>query len=210
MFVLGLTGSIGMGKSTAAEVLRAYGVPVHDADAVVHALLAPGGAAEARVRDAFPAAVEDGVVSRARLGEIVFNDETQLKRLEAIIHPLVRQSEEDFIAHHRRAGDDLAVLDIPLLYEVGADERVDAVLLVTAPPEVQRDRVLKRGGMTAERFRQIQSRQLADTEKRQRAQYVVSTDGAHSYTAQLLRNVIDSVRAQTGARDRPGHGNDGA
>ena len=208
MFVLGLTGSIGMGKSTAAQVLRDYGVPVHDADEVVHALLEPAGAAEAKVKTLFPSAVQDGAINRQRLGEIVFADGSELKRLEAVLHPLVRRSEERFLRRHRQSGEPLVVLDIPLLFEVGAEQRVDAVLLVTAPAEVQRERVLKRVGMTEKRFEQIQTRQLRDAEKRLRAQYVVSTDGPHSYTARQLRKIVDSLRAQSSARHRLGHGDD--
>lgn len=208
MFVLGLTGSIGMGKSTAAKVLRDYGVPVHDADEVVHALLGPAGAAEAQIKALFPSAVEDGTISRQELGRIVFANDAELKRLEAIMHPLVRQSEERFLQTHRESGEPLVVLDIPLLFEVGAEPRVDAILLVTAPADLQRARVLKRAGMTEERFEQIRSRQLPDAEKRRRAQYVVSTDGPHSYTAQEFRKIVDSLRAQAGAGNRPGHGDD--
>ena len=205
MFILGLTGSIGMGKSTAAKVLREHGVPVHDADAVVHQLLAPGGAAEDRVKEAFPAAVESDEIDRQALGQIVFTDDSKLRVLEDILHPLVRQSEQRFIEHHRAAGADLIVLDIPLLFEVGADDRVDAVLLVTAPAEVQRERVLSRPGMTEARFEQIKAKQIPDAEKRARAQYVVFTDQPHHYSAQQIQKIADELRA-AGARNRTGHG----
>ncbi len=209
MFVLGLTGSIGMGKTTAAKALRDYDVPVHDADEVVHALLAPGGAAESQVKAVFPAAIRDGAISRQQLGTIVFQNTAELKRLEAILHPLVRQSEDDFLERHRAAGAQLVVLDIPLLYEVGAEDRVDAVLLVTAPTEIQRARVLKRPGMTEDRFNQIISQQLPDAEKRAKAQYVVYTDGPHTYTAQKLREIVDSLRTDS-ARDCSGYRDDRA
>ncbi len=210
MFILGLTGSIGMGKSTATQVLRECGVPVHDADAVVHALLARDGAAEASVKAAFPAAIRDGAISRAALGEIVFADGAALTRLEAIVHPLVHQSEQAFLARHRAAGAPLVVLDIPLLYETGAERRVDAVLLMTAPPAVQRARVLGRAGVAEKRFDQIMAKQLPDAEKRRRAQYVVSTARPHSYTADELRHLVDTLTAGDNARNRSGHGDDGS
>ncbi len=208
MFILGLTGSIGMGKSTAAQVLRDHGVPVHDADAVVHQFLAPGGAAADQVRQAFPEAVADGTVDRQALGRIVFADDTELQQLEAILHPLVRQSEGRFVADQRAAGADLVVLDIPLLFETGAQNRVDAVLLVTAPEDVQRERVLSRPGMTETRFQQIKARQTPDAEKRQLAQHIVLTDQPHAITAQQIRDIADELR-DLGARNRSGHGDDG-
>jgi dephospho-CoA kinase len=199
MFVLGLTGSIGMGKSTTAAMFRALGVPVHDSDAAVHRLYS--GRAAPLVEAAFPGATTDGVVDRARLGAMVLGDPAAMRRLEALVHPLVREEEAAFRrqAGATRAG--LAVLDIPLLFETGADARVDAVVVVTAPAEVQRARVLARPGMTEERFRQILARQTPDDEKRRRAHFVIDT-GAGMEAAR--RQVADIVRALAGARGRTG------
>ena len=173
MIVLGLTGSIGMGKSTTAAMFAARGVPVFDADAAVHRLYA--GPLVPAVEAAFPGTTRDGAVDRALLSARVLGQPDELRRLEAIVHPAVRAAEEAFLAAARAAGAPVAVLDIPLLFETGRDADVDRVLVVTADPAVQRDRVLARPGMTAERFEAILSRQLEDGEKRRRGDYTVDT-----------------------------------
>jgi dephospho-CoA kinase len=158
MFVLGLTGSIGMGKSTTARMFRACGVPVHDSDATVHRLYA--GRAAPLIEDAFPGVTREGVVDRGRLGQRVLGNAIAMKRLEALVHPLVREEEIAFRSAAAQSRAAIAVLDIPLLFETGGEQRVDAVVVVTARPETQRARVLARAGMTAERLEQILARQL--------------------------------------------------
>jgi len=170
---LGLTGSIGMGKSTTAQMFRDHGVPVWDADAAVHRLYAKGGAAVAPVAALCPEAVVDGAVSRDRLKEAIAADPTLLSRLEAVVHPLVAEDRRAFLADHAQAA--LVVLDIPLLFETGHAE-VDSVLVVTTDPDTQRARVLERGGMTEEMFAHILSRQVPDAEKRARADHVIETN----------------------------------
>jgi dephospho-CoA kinase len=171
--ILGLTGSIAMGKSTTAAMFAARGVPVHDADAAVRRLYE--GAAIAPVEAAFPGVSVDGRIDRERLAERVLRDPEALARLEAIVHPFVGEAEERVVqaAHRRHAR--LVVLDIPLLFETGADKRVDAVVVVTAPAEVQRERVLKRPGMTEAKLKALLARQLPDAEKRRRAHFLVDT-----------------------------------
>lgn len=173
MIVLGLTGSIGMGKSTTAGMFRARGVPVFDADAAVHALYA--GPLATAVEATFPGTTVDGAVDRAALGRRVLGDAEALRRLEAIVHPAVRAAERAFLEDARAAGAAVAVLDIPLLYETGREADVDRVLVVGASPEIQRARVLARPGMTAEKFEAIVARQLPDAEKRRRADHVIDT-----------------------------------
>lgn len=173
MWILGLTGSIGMGKSATAAMFRDMGVPVHDADAAVHLLYA--GAAVAPVEAAFPGVTRDGAIDRPALSARVLNDAAAMARLEAIVHPLVRAEENKFLDAARRAGARLAVLDIPLLFETGGDRRVDAVAVVSAPIAVQRARVLDRPGMTEARFEAILAKQMPDAEKRRRAHFVIDT-----------------------------------
>lgn len=173
MIVLGLTGSIGMGKSTTAAMFREAGVPVHDSDEEVHRLYA--GAAAPLVESAFPGTLVDGVVDRNRLAARVLGDRDAISRLEAIVHPLVRADAEAFLDRHRRAGARLVVLDIPLLFETGGRGRVDKVVVVTAPAETQRERVLARPGMTPEKFEAILSKQVSDAEKRAMADFVIDT-----------------------------------
>ncbi|MER9140009.1 dephospho-CoA kinase [Mesorhizobium sp. M0830] len=173
MIVLGLTGSIGMGKSTTAKMFADAGVPVHDSDEAVHRLYA--GKAAPLVEAAFPGTTSAGVVDRAKLGARVLGDAAALKRLEAIIHPLVRADADAFLARHRAAGTPIAVLDIPLLFETGGRDRVDKVVVVTAPAEIQRERVLARPDMTEEKLDSILARQVPDAEKRKLADFVVDT-----------------------------------
>ncbi|MFZ3580692.1 dephospho-CoA kinase [Loktanella sp. DJP18] len=184
--LLGLTGSIGMGKSTTAQMFRDAGVPVWDADATVHRLYAAGGSAVDPIAKIFPQAVIDGAVSRPALNEILHADDGALKTLEAVVHPLVKAERDAFIADH---GSDLIVLDIPLLFETGADGWLDTVLVVTAPPEVQAARVLARPGMTQATLDLILSRQMPDAEKRARADVVIETLTLDA-TRQAVQNLI--------------------
>ncbi|RZJ93851.1 MAG: dephospho-CoA kinase, partial [Brevundimonas sp.] len=177
MIILGLTGSIGMGKSTTADMFAEAGAVVWNADEAVHRLYAPGGAAVGPVGEAFPGVVVDGAVDRARLAEALGRDDRAFKRLEAIVHPLVAAGRLNDLAAAKAQGVRLVVLDIPLLYETGGEALVDAVVVVTAPAEVQRARVLARPGMTAERFEAILARQVPDAEKRRRADFIVDTGG---------------------------------
>lgn len=194
MRVLGLTGSIGMGKSTAATMLRRMGLPLHDADATVHRLFARGGAAVAAVAEAFPEAVVDGQVDRRRLGAEVFNDPPALRRLEAIVHPLVRAEAQAFLRRNHRARRRLVVLDIPLLFETGGDRLCDAVVLVTAPRFLQEQRVLRRPGMTRERLVKVLAQQMPDSEKRRRADFVVLTGRSRGDTFRQLRRIVGRLR----------------
>lgn len=172
-FLLGLTGSIGMGKSTTADFFRDLGVPVWDADAAVHRLYAPGGAAVAGIAALCPAAVTEDGVDRTALKAWIARDPTALSRIEQVVHPLVAQDRAGFIAAHAQAP--LIVLDIPLLFETGAQAQMDAVLVVTAAPDVQRARVLSRPGMTEAQFEAMRAKQMPDAEKRARADHVIET-----------------------------------
>jgi len=195
-FVLGLTGSIGMGKSATAAMFRALGVPVHDADAVVHALYR--GAAAPLIAKAFPGTVADGVVDRSALGKEVLGQPERLKELEAIVHPLVRAERDAFLTAAVAARAPVAVIDIPLLFETGGERDCDAVLVVTASREVQRARVLARAGMTEEKFAAIAAKQMPDAEKREKAHFLV--DSGRGFAA-AERQVGDILRALAG---RPG------
>lgn len=192
MIVLGLTGSIGMGKSTTAKMFAEAGVPVHDSDEAVHRLYA--GAAAPLVEAAFPGTTAGGVVDRVKLGARVLGDAAALKRLEAIIHPLVRADADAFLARHRNAGESIAVLDIPLLFETGGRGRVDKVVVVTAPAEVQRQRVLARPGMTEEKLAAILAKQVPDEKKRRLADFVVDTSqGMDAARAQVKAIVAELI-----------------
>ena len=190
MRVIGLTGGIGMGKSTAAAAFRRAHIPVFDADREVHRLQARGGAAVAPIAAAFPGAVRDGAVDRARLRAIVTENPAAFARLEAIVHPLVRAAERRFLAAARRAGHRLAVLDIPLLFETGGDRRVDQVVVVSAPADVQRARVRLRRGVTEPQARALIARQMPDPEKRRRADVVVRTGLSRHQAHRRLRGLI--------------------
>ena len=192
-FQLGLTGSIGMGKSTTAAMFAEEGVPVWDADAAVHRLYMPGGAGVDAIMALRPEAVHEGAVDRARLKEWIAADPAALSRIEAVIHPLVAADRAAFVAAAAK-GAPLVVLDIPLLFETGADAQMDATLVVTAPPEVQRERVLARPGMTEEQFATILARQMPDAEKRARATHVIETLTLDA-TRAAVRNLIDSIGA---------------
>lgn len=189
--VLGLTGSVGMGKSTVARMFAGVGVPVFDADAVVHRLQGPGGALAGPIEDAFPGTVGPGGVDRKALGARVFGDPTALARLESIVHPAVRAEREAFLLEH--SGAPLVVFDIPLLLEKGRVAEVDAVLVVSAPAEVQRERVLGREGMTPERFAEILALQMSDVEKRARADYVIDTGRPLAETEAVVAALVDKL-----------------
>jgi dephospho-CoA kinase len=190
MKIIGLTGSIGMGKSTAANTFRRLRVPVFDADAAVHDLQGKGGAAVAPIEAAFPGTTREGMVDREALRRRVLGDPAALKRLERIVHPLVRRAENAFLAACRRRGESIVVLDIPLLLETGGEDRVHLVLVVTAPPPVQRARVLGRGGMTPERLAAILARQMPDAEKRRRADVVVQTGLSRHHAQRRIRRLV--------------------
>jgi len=198
--LVGLTGSIGMGKSETAKAFARLGVPVYDADAAVHALYDAGGAAAAPIAEAFPGSVKDGRVDRSALAARVVGDAAALARLEAIVHPLVGTMQRDFINRASANGADLVVLDIPLLFETGAQARMDAVVVVSAPEEVQRRRVMAREGMTEEKFALILARQMPDAEKRARADYVVDTGAGLDHAFDQVRKIVEElrVRAQSG------------
>ncbi len=193
-FLLGLTGSIGMGKSTTAAMFAAEGVPVWDADAAVHRLYAQGGAGVSPISAIRPEAIRDGAVDRARLKDWIAADPTALGRIEAVIHPLVAADRAAFIESAATNGASLVVLDIPLLFETGADAAMDATLVVTAPQEIQRARVLERPGMTEAQFAAILARQLPDAVKRTRATYVIETVALDT-TRAAVRDVIKRIRA---------------
>jgi len=196
MIVLGLTGSVGMGKSTAASMFRQLGVPVHDSDAAVHRLLAPGGAAVPAVAAAFPGVTDkQGGIDRGTLGARVFGDGRALKRLERILHPFVRRSQARFLKQARARRVPLVVLDIPLLFETGGEKRCDAVVVVWAPPWVQRARVMARPNMTEGRFRAILAKQMPDREKRRRADYIVPSGVGRAVTYRRLMRLVRTLRA---------------
>jgi dephospho-CoA kinase len=188
MVVLGLTGSIGMGKSTTARFFAETGVPVFDADAAVHRLYA--GEAVPAIEAAFPGTTGEHGVDRARLAQAVVGDPAALARLEGIIHPLVRREELRFIDEAGKAGARVAVLDIPLLFETGRERLVDAVVVVSAPPEVQRARVFERPGMTEEKFRALLAKQTPDEEKRRRADFVVDSSGSYDSARAQVRAIL--------------------
>lgn len=188
---LGLTGSIGMGKSATASMFAEAGVPVYDADAAVHALYARGGAAVGPVGAAFPSVIIDAAVDRTRLRDIVLADTDALARLNSIVHPLVGQSQINFREQATASGAPLIVLDIPLLFETGGEARVDHVAVVTAPANVQRKRVLARDGMTEDAFEAILAKQTPDAEKRARADFVISTAFSFEFTRAHIEAIIE-------------------
>jgi dephospho-CoA kinase len=199
MLVLGLTGSIAMGKSTAAETFRSLGVPVLDADLAVHRLLAPRGAAVRAVLRAFPGCEDGrGGIDRRRLGQLAFEDPVALARLEAILHPLVRAAQRRFLARCAAASEPLAVLDIPLLFETGAERLLDAVAVVSAPDFLQRQRVLRRPGMSLERLDAIRARQMPDQEKRRRADFVIQTGLSRRHGVAAIARLVHRLRGVPG------------
>jgi len=190
-FILCLTGSLGMGKSTAAKFFAAAGIPVHDADAVVHALYE--GEAVPLIEQAFPGSTAGGKVDRNKLAAMVLNDDTALARLEAIVHPLVFASREKFLAEAQSQGASVVVLDVPLLFETGAERHCDAVVVVSAPPEVQRRRAFERPDMTEDKFTAIFSRQMPDAEKRRRADFVIDSSQSFDHARAQIRDILQSV-----------------
>jgi dephospho-CoA kinase len=194
MFKLGLTGSIGMGKSATAAMFRAAGVPVHDADEVVHALYR--GRAAPLIAAAFPGTVIEGTVERALLSKVLFGDESRLRALERIVHPLVREERDAFLAENAHAP--VVILDIPLLFETGGESDTDAVALVSAPESVQRDRVLARPGMTEEKFRAILGKQMPDSEKRRRAHFLIETGFGFAHAERQVRAVLRAIAGRSG------------
>jgi len=196
MLIIGLTGSIGMGKSTAAKRFIALGIPVCDADAEVHRLYR--GKAVAPIEAAFPGTTTPEGVDRQRLAAALLADPAGFKRLEAIVHPLVFEAEREFLRTEAGRGTPMAVLEIPLLFEGGNEARVDVTVVVSAPPDVQRRRVLERPGMTPERLDQILSRQVPDAEKRRRADFVVDTGGTIPETEAQIDRIVESLRGRIG------------
>ncbi len=195
MYLIGLTGSIGMGKTQTAALFEQEGVPRYDADAAVHALYEVGGAAVEPIREMFPEAVRDGAVDRAVLGQIVLKDSANLAALEKAVHPLVGGTQVDFLNAQVAAGATHVLLDIPLLFETGGHEFVDCVVVVSAPPEVQRARVLARPGMTEEKFEDILTKQVADSDKRAAADFIVDSSvsvvDAHRQVKEILAELRD-------------------
>lgn len=191
MFILGLTGSVGMGKSVTAKFFADEGVPVHDADAVVHRLYE--SEAVAPIEAAFPGTTADGKVDRIKLSARVFGDPSALLKLEQIVHPLVRREEQRFLAEAKKRGAKIAVLDIPLLYETGAEQRCDAVVVVSAPEDVQRERVLARPGMTPEKLASILAKQTPDSEKRARADFIVDSGHGLELAQAQVREILSKV-----------------
>lgn len=191
-FALGLTGSIGMGKSTTAQLFAEEGCAVWDADAAVHRLYAPGGAAVGPMGSVFPDAVENGAISRERLKGIIGQEPGALQQIEQIVHPLVAADRAAFLATTR---EDIALMDIPLLYETGGDAHMDAVVCVTVSPEIQRKRVLERGTMSEAQFEAILAKQMPDEEKRKRADYVIVADTLEHARAQV-HDIVRQIRSQ--------------
>jgi len=191
MIILGLTGSIGMGKSTTAKLFAEAGVPVYDADATVHRLYE--GEAVPAIEAAFPGTTVDGKVDRTRLSAQVVHDAAAIKRLEQIVHPMLGASRQKFLDDAEQSGAPVAVVDVPLLFETGGEKRVDAVVVVTTAPEVQRERILARGNMTAETLDAIQARQLPDAEKRRRADFVVDTSHGLDPVRTRIRDILDEA-----------------
>ena len=197
MIVIGLTGSIGMGKSTTAAMFAAEGAPVYDADAEVHILQGRGGAAVAPIEAAFPGVVKNGAVDRGELGGRVLGDPAAIKRLEAIVHPLLGAGRAAFFERAEATAAPMVVLDIPLLFETGGEKRVDAVVVVSAPADVQRARVLARPGWNATRLDAVLAKQTPDAEKRARADFVIDTGHGLEPAREQVRRVISTLRART-------------
>ena len=198
MIVIGLTGSIGMGKSTATNMLRRMGVPVHDSDAAVHDLMALGGQAVGAISKAFKGVVCAGVVDRGKLGQRVFGDAKALEALETIIHPLVRRDRQRFFSRCRRSGVSVVALDVPLLFEKGVDKECDITVVVSAPHNVQSTRVAKRLGMTGKRFNQVLALQMPDSEKQRLADHVVPSNLGFRVTLKMVTRIVRIARRRAG------------
>jgi len=199
MLIIGLTGSIGMGKSTAAARIRALGIPVCDADSIVHKLYKAGGDAVAPIEAAFPGSTStEGGIDRQRLAAALLADESSYERLEAIVHPLVVETERRFLHEKAAKGVEKVVLEIPLLFETSGDQRVDVTIVVSAPSDIQRRRVLERPGMSGEKFEQILTRQMADEEKRRRADFVVDTSRSIPETEAQIDRIMSQLSGRMG------------
>lgn len=203
MIILGLTGSIGMGKTTAAENFKRLGVPVHDADKTVHELLAKNGEVVELIKKQFPGSEKKGAIDREKIAREVFNDPEALARIESILHPMVRSRERSFLEIAARRGHRLAVLDVPLLFETGGEARCDAVVVVSAPVFLQEQRVLSRPGMTRERLASIRARQIPDVKKRQRADFVVLTGLGRDFGLLQILNIVRITRNWRGSHWPP-------
>lgn len=205
MIIIGLTGSIGMGKSTVARMMEDMGIPFHDADAAVHRALGPHGTAVAPIAELFPDVLEQGgltnapSVNRQKLGQIVFNDDAKMKQLEDILHPMARAASDEFVEKCREDDLEFCVLDIPLLFETGGQDRVDVTFCVTADPDIQKARVMARPQMTEEKFHQILARQMPDREKRRLADHVIHTDVSLDETRGQIISILDTLRGQKDA-----------
>lgn len=196
MIILGLTGSIGMGKTTTAEMLKDMGIPVHCSDDAVHQALDKGGKAVAEVAKSFPSTYDKDTdsINRTKLGKIVFENDQKRAALEAILHPLVKDSQDKFIKDHKKQGTSIVCLDIPLLYETGAENRVDYVMVVSASQAIQKKRVLSRPGMTEEKYKAILKTQLSDEDKRKKADFVIPTGVSKDHTRQHLTDTINKLK----------------
>jgi dephospho-CoA kinase len=192
MIILGLTGSIGMGKSVTAGIFRDMGVPVHDSDSVVHDLYE--GEVVSAIAEKFPQAIRNGIVDRQTLGKLVIGEPEAMRQLEAIVHPLVAEKRREFLDDARKRGCPLVVLDIPLLFETGSETMCDKILVVTAPAEVQRERVLSRSGMTVEKFERILASQTADGIKRKRADYLLDTSRGLEYARTTVAAIVRELQ----------------
>lgn len=201
MIVVGLTGSIGMGKSTTSGLFAEAGIPVNDSDRNVHGLYS--GKAVAVIENAFPGVTENGSVNRQKLGEELQKNPANFKVLEAIVHPLVREIETEFMQQQKAAHKDIVVLDIPLLFETGAERRVDKIIVVSCDPQIQKERVMSRPGMTEEKFAMILSRQMPDAEKRARADFIIDTGQGLDAARERVEEIIQQLRSQMN-RDNAG------
>lgn len=205
MIIIGLTGSIGMGKTTTADMFRAAGCPVFDADAAVHGLYGIGGRAVPLIRAVFPDAVDAGRVNRAKLGQHMRADPLNLPVLESFIHPMVAEERAHFLANAKTVGADIVVFDVPLLFETGGHEAVDKVVVVTAPSTVQRQRVLSREGMSEALFDALLSRQIPDFEKRTRADFLIFTDRGLSFARERVQKILEQLRQSAPKVNRDDH-----
>lgn len=198
MLLIGLTGSIGMGKSETAKMFREFGVPVYDADAAVHKLYEKGGKAVEQLRAAFPSAIVDDAVDRKALSRCVLGLPEEMKKLEAIVHPLVGEVQMEFLTDNLKAGAPMVVLDIPLLYETGGEKRVDIVVVVSAPYDIQKTRVLARPDMDEAKFAAIHAKQVPDEEKRIRADFIVETDKGLDHARAQVAAIIEALKGRPG------------
>ncbi|MZR29781.1 dephospho-CoA kinase [Sneathiella litorea] len=194
MLLVGLTGSIGMGKSTVGEMFRELGIPVYDADAEIHKLYARGGAGVEPIRAAFPEAVVDDQVDRQRLSKLVVGNDAEIERLEKVIHPLLTEGRAAFFEKAEKEGHTLVVLDIPLIFETGGENKVHKIVVVSAPAPVQRERVLARPDMTAEKFEAILARQVPDAEKREKADFVINTHCSKEETFEQIKALVEDLK----------------